>query len=158
MHRTFSGYRWVSLRQHKHCAGAGTGIIDGASFVGVCQLRQRWENSPFFLEFTDCANSVLDNIAHFSCFMHIDFQSTKLGMFSSVFQEKAYQKSCSPLLWGKGRKISHCLLKKVFLVLSPWKLCKSKLEKLAFIYGKEDVAWLELDAGGWLWFWFRFYF
>lgn len=60
------------------CAGAGGAITDEASSVGACQLRQIWENDPFFLEFTACANSGLDNIAHFSCFMHIDFQSTKL--------------------------------------------------------------------------------
>lgn len=125
----------------------------------TCQLRQRWENGPFFLEFTDCANSVLDTISHFSCFMHIDFQSTKLGMFSFVFQGKIYQKSCCPLLRGKGRRKKDQPFPPLFFffpVLSPCKLCKSKLEKLTIVYGKEDVAWLELAGGSWLWFWFAF--
>lgn len=95
-------FLWIQVGQSRAaqtpCAGAGREITDGASFVGACQLRQRWENGPYFLEFTDCANSVLDTIAHFSCFMHIDFQSTKLGMFSFVFQGKIHQKSCCPLL------------------------------------------------------------
>lgn len=57
----------------------------------------------------------------------------------------------------EGRKISHSPPFFFFFpVLSPCKLCKSKLEKLTIVYGKEDVAWLELAGGSWLWFWFAF--
>lgn len=104
------------------------------------------------------ANSELDNIAYFSCFMHIDSQSTQLGMFSFVFQGKNLSETLLSSPLRKRKKEERSTTAFFFLVLSPCKLCKSKLEKLMFIYGKEDVTCLKVAGGGWFWFWFVFYF